>query len=317
MKKFTLFAAAACMAMAANAQYTCDPGAENVLAKKPTSVDYIILSEEAIAAFQGAGAKMQYVGPSPDEGRNLWYWNGFDAGSDAYPRVDFDNGGYTSVEVNGVGGWSGAGFAINGPLSDDKGPGVDLSHFNDDTMFHIAYMSPTNNAPASIALILLDDGANGSQPAKVALGDAFNDNGAIFPAIGPKAGDDWQGIEISLGNLKKLWPLFDLKNKAAWGGNIMSFLGGGVAGQTFAFDALYFYNTNEEGGLNEVGVNSNVEFIVTNNTVNVAGANGIVLYNIAGAAVKSTEGTTLGINGLPAGVYVAKAAGKTCKVVVK
>ena len=316
MKKFTLFAAAACMAMAANAQYTCDPGAENVLAKKPTSVDYIILSEEAIAAFQGAGAKMQYVGPDANEGRNLWYWdNTFNPGSDAYPRVDFDNGGYTSLEV-GNAGWSGAGFAIDGPLN-SAFPGVNLSHFNDDTMFHIAYMSPTNNGPASVALILLDDGANGSQPAKVALGDAFNDNGAIFPAIGPKLGDDWQGVEISLGTLKKLWPLFDLKNKAAWGGNIMSFLGGGVAGQTFAFDALYFYNTNEEGGLNEVGVNSNVEFIVTNNTVNVAGANGIVLYNIAGAAVKSTEGTTLGINGLPAGVYVAKAAGKTCKVVVK
>lgn len=317
MKKFTLIAAAACMAMAANAQYTCEAGAENVVNKKPTNVDYIILSEEAIASFTGVGAKMQYVGPSPDEGRNLWYWNGFNAGSDAYPRVDFDNGGYTSVEVNGQDGWSGAGFAINGPLSADKGAGVNLSHFNENTVFHMAYFSPTNNAPASIACIVLDDAANGSQPAKFALGDAFNDNGAIFPAIGPKAGDDWQGLEITLGQLKKLWPTFDLTNKNAWGGNIFSFLGGAVAGQTFAFDALYFYNAEGEGGLNEVGVNSNVEFIVTANTVNVAGANGIVLYNVAGAVVKSTEGTTLGINGLPAGIYVAKAAGKTCKVVVK
>jgi hypothetical protein len=97
----------------------------------------------------------------------------------------------------------------------------------------------------------------------------------------------------------------------------MSFLGGGVQGQTFAFDAVYFYNT-ESAGLNEVGADSkNADFVVTDNTVNVMGANGIVLYNMAGVAVKSTNGTTLGINGLPAGVYVAKAAGKTCKVVVK
>ncbi|MDE6513901.1 MAG: T9SS type A sorting domain-containing protein [Muribaculaceae bacterium] len=317
MKKFTLIAAAAFMAMAANAQYTCEPGTENVLTKKPTNVDYIILSDEAIAAFSSAGAKMQYVGPSPDEGRNLWYWNGFNAGSDAYPRVDFDNGGYTSVEVNGEGGWSGAGFAINGPLQETKGPGVNLSHLNENSVFHMAYMSPTNNAPASIACIVLDDAGNGSQPAKFALGDAFNDGGVIFPAIGPKAGDDWQGLEITLGQLKKLWPTFNLTNAAAWGGNIFSFLGGAVAGQTFAFDAMYFYTPAGAGSINEVGADSNVEFIVTPNTVNVAGANGIVLYNISGAVVKSTAGTTLGINGLPAGVYVAKAAGKTCKVVVK
>lgn len=310
MKKFTLIAAAAFMAMAANAQYTCEPGVEDVLKKKPTNVDYIVLSDEAIAAFTKAGAKMQYIGPNPDEGRNLWYWNGFNPGSDSYPRVDFDEGGYTSVEVNGEQGWSGAGYNI-------AAPGVNLSHFNENTIFHLAYFSPTNNAPASIACIVLDDEANGSAPAKFALGDAFNDNGAIFPAIGPKAGDDWQGLEISLGQLKKLWPTFNLANAAAWGGNIFSFLGGAVAGQTFAFDAVYFYTPAGEGSINEVEAGANVEFIVTPNTVNVAGANGIVLYNISGAVVKSTEGTTLGINGLPAGVYVAKAAGKTCKVVVK
>lgn len=318
MKKFTLIAASAVMALGASAQYTCEPGVAPVVAKKPVNVDYIILSEEAIASLQGAGAKMQYIGPSPDEGRNLWYWNGFNAGSDAYPRVDLDEGGYTSVEVNGNDGWSGAGFNILCPESkDSKGPGVDLSHINDNTIFHMAYFTPTNNAPASIAVILLDGDVAGSAPAKFALGDAFNDNGAVFPAIGPKAGDDWQGLEISLGQLKKLWPAMNFVPSTAWGGNIMSFLGGAVVGQTFAFDAVYFYTPAGEGSINEVNANSNVEFIVTANTVNVAGANGIVLYNMAGAVVKSTEGTTLGINGLPAGVYVAKSAGKTCKVVVK
>jgi hypothetical protein len=215
MKKFTLIAAAVCAAFAAQAQYTCDPSNELVANKGPKNVDYVILSEEAIASFTTAGAKMQYVGPSPDEGRNLWYWNGFNPASDSYPRVDFDEGGYTSVEVTGAGGWSGAGFAINCPKSETPGAGVNLSHFNDNTIFHCAYFTPTNNAPASIAIILLDGGDFGSMPAKFALGSEFNDNGVIFPAIAPKANDDWQGFEISLGNLKKLWPDFKLANTTA------------------------------------------------------------------------------------------------------
>lgn len=318
MKKFTLMAAAACVAMAAQAQYTCEPGADYVAKKSPKTVDYVILSEEAIATFEKGGAKMQYVGPSPDEGRNLWYWAGFNPADDSYPRVDFDNGGYTAVEVTGAAGWSGAGFAIDCPKSATPAAGVNFSHFDENTMFHMAYFSPTNNAPASIGCILLNGGDFGSQPANFAIGDAFNDNGVIYPAIAPKAGDDWQGVEISLGALKKLWPTFDLQNTQAWGGNVFAWLGGNVAGQTMAFDAMYFYNTTE-AGLREVGVEggNGVDFVVTANTVNVMGAEGIVLYNVAGVAVKSTNGTTLGINGLPAGVYVAKAAGKTCKVVVK
>ena len=47
------------------------------------------------------------------------------------------------------------------------------------------------------------------------------------------------------------------------------------------------------------------------------GANGIQLYNIAGQLVKATEGTTLGLDNLAKGVYVAKAANKTRKIVVK
>lgn len=88
--------------------------------------------------------------------------------------------------------------------------------------------------------------------AKVALGDAFNDNGAIFPAVGPKAGDDWQGIDISFSDLKKLYPTFDWKAVKEWKGNIMSFLAGGVTGQAFAFDAIYFYQLGDGSGINDI-----------------------------------------------------------------
>lgn len=317
MKKFTLFAAAAFVAMAANAQYTCEPGAENVLKQKPSTVDYVILSEEAIASFTNAGATMQYVGPSEEEGRFLYYWSGIAPGSEAYPRVDFDNGGYTSVEVAPTEGWSGAGFFISCPQEEPPlGPGVNISHFTDETVFHMAYMSPTDNAPASIGCILLDGAKFGSKPAKFALGDPYNDNGVVYPAIGPKAGNDWQGIEISLGDLKKLWPDYDLNNTEAWGGNIFAFLGGAVAGQTFAFDAMYFYNS-DGSGIESISADNEAAFVVTGKTVNVANASGIVLYNLSGVAVKHTAGTTLGLDNLTAGVYVAQAAGKTCKIVVK
>lgn len=307
MKKFTLIAAAVCAAFAAQAQYAVDPSNDLVKEKGPKSLDWLVLSEEAVQAFTAQGAKVQHMGPD-EITRHFYVWEGtFNGATCTIPRVDFEEGDPIALEVSNVG-WSGAGFAIDAP-------GVSTTHFTDNTRFHLAYYTPTKNAPASVAIILLDD--DNKTPAKFALGDPFNDNGAIFPAIGPKANDDWQGIDISLGDLKKLYPTFNYRTVADWGGNMVAVLGGGVQGQTIALDAVYFYST-ESAGLNEIGADSNnVDFVVTDNTVNVMGANGIVLYNMAGVAVKSTNGTTLGINGLPAGVYVAKAAGKTCKVVVK
>lgn len=313
MKKFTLIAAAVMTAVAAQAQYTVNPSTEEVIKGGVSTVDYIVLSDGAIADFQKAGAKMNYVGPSPEEGRNLWYWESgtgnftFAPGDESYPRVDMEEGGYISVAVTSFG-WSGAGLNV---AADN---GIDVSNLDENSMFHIAYMTPTNNGPASIAVILFD--GTGSAPAKFAIGDAFNDNGTIFPSVGPKINDDWQGVEISLGNLKKLWPTFDLQNKSKWDGNLFSWLGGGVQGQTMAFDAVYFYNRASEAGIDAVEGEA-VDFVVTANTVNVMGANGIRLYNLAGQLVKATEGSTLGIDNLAKGVYVAQAAGKTSKIVVK
>ena len=159
--------------------------------------------------------------------------------------------GYVSFIV-GTQGWSGAGYNV-------AGNGVNTEWWNADTRFHLAYMSP-GTAPASIAVIVADGADMGSQPAKVALGDAFNDNGAVFPAVGPKANDDWQGDSMR-------------RDEAEW--------------------------------------------VVTANTVNVAGANGIELYNLGGQLVKKTAGTTLGLSNLAKGVYVAKSGNQAKKIVVK
>lgn len=311
MKKVTLLAMSALVALGASAQYTCNPVVGEVVSQNPKTVEYLTLSDEAVATLTAAGAKCTYIGPSPDEGRNLWYWEDtFIAGDDSYPRVGQDEGGYVSVEVGTVG-WSGAGFSCS---TAEIKTGIDISMFNDETRFHFAYMTPNGNAPASIAVIICDEGETGNLPAKFAVGTAFVDGAATYPTVGPKASDDWQGIDISFADLKKIYPAFAYKPVTNFGGNIMSFLGGGVTGTTLAFDAVYFYNTGE-AGIADAQVE--VDFIVTDNTVNVNNGNGIVLYNLAGQVVKSTEGCVLGINNVQGGVYIARSGNKAQKVVVR
>lgn len=306
MQKITLIAAAALAALGASAQYTCDPTVETVLAKgKVSQVMPIALDEGALAKFEAQGANVTSAAPN-DADNNLWVWdNTLQAGDATNPGVGDHFDGYASFVV-GTAGWSGAGYNCTS---------LNTEWWNADTRFHIAYMSPAT-APASIAIIVADGGDMGSQPAKIALGDAFNDNGAVFPAVGPKASDDWQGIDISFSDLKKLFPTFDWKAVKEWKGNIMSFLAGGVTGQAFAFDAIYFYQLGDGSGINGISTDE-AEWVVTANTVNVAGANGIELYNLGGQLVKKTAGTTLGLSNLAKGVYVAKSGNQAKKIVVK
>lgn len=312
MRKLILFSGMALVASAAFAQYNVDPSTSVVVKENPKTVNYITMSEGAVADFKAAGAQVTYIGPDADQGRNLWYWDQtFLAGDESYPRVDMEEGGYISVVVSNIG-WSGAGVAV----SLDGFAGISTEDFNENTRFHLAYMTPSGNGPASIAIILCDGDLTGSAPAKVALGDPFNDNGAIFPSIGAKINDDWQGVDISFADLKKLYPSFNVVNSKAWGGNIMSWLGGGIEGQTMAFDAVYFYNT-KESGIGEVVAQDASDFVVSANAINVNNGNGITLYNLAGQAVKSTNGCTLGLGNVQSGIYLARSGNATVKVVVR
>ena len=306
MKKFTLFALMAAAAMTASAQYTVDPTAETVLkGGKVTSVQYIALDEASVNAFTQQGAKVESAAPNEDN-RNLWVWDyTFTSGDSSYPGVGMHFEGYASFTVGTVG-WSGAGYNI-------AAPGLDTSTWNDETHFHLAYMSP--GTPCTSVAIIIADGENdcGSIPAKFSLGTAFVDNGSVFPAIAPAANDDWQGIDITFGDLKKMWPMFDYKAISNWTGNLMSFLCGGITGQTIAFDAVYFYNHAGSGGVEAVETEN--DWVITANTINVNGAQGIELYNLAGQKVKATEGSTLGISNLNSGVYVARCGNQVRKIV--
>lgn len=314
MKKFTFIAAAALTAMAANAQgYSCEPGTEIVADMKPSTVEYICLPEASVEDLQLTGATVTYIGT--DDGRcQLDIWNAGETlsadFSAPYPNVDGVDGGYWNFTVRDAG-WSGGGFQMTTPY--------DLSMFNEDTHFHLAYMSVTDNGPASVGLIIGGSFADGVNPAKVALGEDFNDNGEIYPSIAPAVGDDWQGIDISFAALKSYSPGFNLLSVDGatknYLGYILSFVGGGVEGTTFSFDCVYFYNLGDAGV--EGIAADNKSFIVTNNTINLNGGNGIELYDMAGKVVKKTAGCVLGINNLAKGVYVAKSGKLVKKVVVR
>lgn len=309
MKKFTLVAFAAAATLGASAQYTtATPYMEPIVKAGAKVLDAIVCDNASLDAARAAGVKVNDYRVD-DVNRFFYIWDGtFEAGDGSYPGIgynDFQFDGYTAVNVTTMG-WSGAGFCFVVP--------GDLSHFNENTRFHVAYRS--QNAPNSIALIIADGKQAGatSAPAKVALGDPFNDNGAIYPAIGPKASEEWQAIDISFSDLKKLYPSFDFNAGPSWEGNILAILAGGVQGTGVSLDAVYFYSNSEGSGVE--AIENDAEFFVTRNTVNST-VNGIELYDLAGRRVAATAGTVLGLDELSNGVYVAKSGKKAQKVVVR
>ncbi len=277
--------------------YACNPSVTAVVNKGANSVYYMLLSDVAITTLSNAGATMKYIGVDDNAGRILYYWAGFSAADNSSACVDNGTSNYFSVAVTGADGWSGAGLNIAN--------GEDLSSFSDETHFHVAYKSPTGNGPSSIGLIVMDNG-------RISLGQPYNDNGNIYPTVAPAITGEWQGLDLTIGQIKELVPSFSLSNLDSWTGNIFSWLGGNTANQTLAFDALYFYNVRMSG----TDIVASSDLIITGKTIN-ATANGIALYNLSGQLVKSTNSTTLGIDDLPAGVYVAKYQNNVKKIVLK
>lgn len=306
MKKFTLAAVAAMAALSASAQYTAATPYAN--ASNGKIFDLITCSDVVKTGLESAGKTVNDYRTN-DETRWLYVWDNTFVGGDAtYPGVGYDDmqfDGYPAFEVGTVG-WSGAGFNIN------KGVGINTAHWTDQTRFHAAFRS-NGTAPASIALVICDkDDLN--KPGRIAVGDAFNDNGTVYPAVAPALGEDWVAVDIAFSDIKKFTPDFNAGGDAAWTGNILSFLAGGVAGRAFAMDAIYFYTP--EGGEGAVeGVADDAEFVVTDNTINVAGAKGIELYDMQGRLVARSNGSVLGTEGLN-GIYVAK-AGNAVKKIMK
>lgn len=314
MKKLTLLVAmAACGMGAANAQYVVDPSLDKTI-NNGDVFDVFQLDAASVSRLQAAG-KTVHEYTIDNVTRNLWLWDGtFEADESAgiFPGVDMHMDGYTAVKVTTVG-WSGAGLTIS------EGSEIDLKHISDDTRFHMGLR--TTNAPASVAIIF-GDGTNADtntkwSPAKFSVGStAFNDNGAIYPLVGNfDAGGDWVAVDLSLADMKKLFPSFSYA-PCNFNGNIYSFLAGGVTGTNLCIDAVYLYGSN--GGSVEGVAADEAQIVVSSKTISVlGGTEGIELYNIAGQLVKKTASTIMGTEDVAAGIYVVKAGNAVKKVVLK
>lgn len=312
MKKFTLFAAFAALAVSASAQYTCEtPYAnQNVIQGVQSTFDIVVgSSTDLVKPLEDAGQKVNNFGPD-DETRFLYIWDDtFVGGDGSYPGVGYSGmqfDGYTSLNVGTVG-WSGAGWYIT------PNTGISTEHWCDQTKFHVAYRTD-NNGPASVAIIINDSSKEvpGAAPAKFAVGTAFNDGGAIYPTIGPGLTDEWQAVEISFADLKKIYPEFNYVATDNYGGNVVSILGGGVVGQNIALDCMYFFTPGEDAAVGAVA--DDAQWVISRNTVNVANGNGIELYDLSGRIIKSTTGSTLGISELGNGVFVVKSGNSVQKI---
>ena len=312
MKNLTLLAAmAVCGVGIANAQYVGDPALS-----KTTSTgnlyDVVLLDNASIESLKTSGKTVQDL-RADDVNRFLYVWdNTFVAGDGSYPGVDMQMDGYVSFDVSTIG-WSGAGFNIANAAADFK-------HFTDDTHFHCGLRS--TNGINNVALIIGDGYAFDNQnnkwsPAKISVGsEAFVDNGTSYPLVGNFDADgEWVAVDITLGQLKKLWPSFNYK-AGGFGGNILSFLAGGTTGKNISLDAVYFY-TPGNGESAVAGVVADTDIIVTARTVNAAGTDEIALYNLAGQLVKKVNASIMGIEDIAAGIYIVKAGNAVKKVVLK
>lgn len=312
MKNLTLLAAmAVCGVGIANAQYVGDPALS-----KTTSTgnlyDVILLDNASIESLKTSGKTVQDL-RTDDVDRFLYVWdNTFVAGDKSYPGVDMQMDGYVSFDVSTIG-WSGAGFNI-------ANAAADLKHFTDNTHFHCGLRS--TNGIKNVALIIGDGYAFENKndkwsPAKISVGsEAFVDNGTAFPLVGNFDADgEWVAVDITLGQLKKLWPSFNYK-AGGFGGNILSFLAGGTTGKNISLDAVYFY-TPGNGESAVAGVVADTDIIVTARTVNAAGTDEIALYNLAGQLVKKVNASIMGIEDIAAGIYIVKAGNAVKKVVLK
>lgn len=317
MKKLYFAAAIAACAISANAQYTAATPYMEPTAANGQIFDIILADDNSINELAKLGKTVNDFRVN-EETRFLYIWSEtMTAGDASYPGVgwnDFQFDGYTALTVGTVG-WSGGGFCMVKPGAGTPAGylGVNVSHWNDNTRFHLAYGTFSGAvAPASIGLIIANkDGAE--TPAKVALGENFDDNGTIFPSIAPASKDEWQAVDISFADLKKINPAFAYQSSAEWTGNILSMLAGGVTGRSFAFDSIYFYTPADDSAVE--GVEEDAIISIGNYSIS-SSVSGIEVYDAQGMLVAKTASNALGLDQLGNGIFFVK-SGNSVKKFIK
>ena len=254
MKKFTLIAGMAAVALGASAQFNIDgAGYVEDVAKANPDAKYVAIAISDYSVEQLGAGNVVPAWPEGDGSdptiRELYFWdNTFTPGIAGTPapgwneeNMDFD---YT-VLIVGASTWSGAGYCIP-----DECKAVDFD-LKPETRFHMSYSSLGAGAPAGIQIQLLPDvhGDANKGVWNFSLGTSFE--GA--PIIGKASNEDWQTIDISLADLAKLnnkTPNYEATNNAK--GNYMVVLGGSGEGNTIAIDNAFFYTPGAGAAINGV-----------------------------------------------------------------
>ena len=230
MKKFTLMAAFAAMAISASAQsvVTTSGSSLNTI-KNAKDVIVVSVSEAVKKAFEDAKViKADYSVDDVTHFLYVWdetYTGGTPSGMNSVGLAE----GWVSLVVSNIG-WSGAGFA-------SKDPGKDVSIIDDDYKLHFALKSNDNAIHCF--------GVGESKMAIGASGFVDGDKGT-YPVLEdfPRDGK-WYNYDIPVSVLKKYivgdkW--FNEEDLTKYKGNLIWWLSGGVAGTTFDIDQVFFYH---------------------------------------------------------------------------
>lgn len=287
---------------------------ESIAAHGSCSIfDIIQLNDDCVERLRAAG-KTVSDWRVDNASRNFYLWNGLENGGSSYPGIGWNasspnRDGYTSVTVTRDAAWSGAGYFIS-----DTAP-VSTLHMTADTHFHLGYRT-ASTSPASVGLILMNLDNVGSTGC-VAIGEDCVDQDKTYPSVAPAATSEWQVVDITLGELGRLYPDFSLSaNKVNnWSGNIFAFIAGNEGGTNICFDGVYFYTPTHSSGVEAVA--SDNAIIYTGRTISAPGAESIAIFDMAGTLVKKTNAAIAGVEELPAGLYLVKAGNTVAKIVVK
>ena len=152
------------------------------------------------------------------------------------------------------------------------------------------------------------------------------------PIITGLRNGDWMAVDVSLGELDEAMRAmsngeqyvdYSRFDNDSYQGNVYNIHipldnANPKVNNQLAVDGIYFYTPQDKdpNGLENVSADGpEAEVIVSGNTVSVAGAGSIEVYDMAGRLVSAAAGPVAGIEGLK-GVYVVKAANAVKKVVL-
>lgn len=239
MKKSLLFLAAATMGAACFAQDFSVTMAEEKPFEFSTKESYVtIFLGEETRTTNIPDANYIYIGPDPDNGRNLWVWE------DTYnfPTASDLNsfgipGEYMSVQVVPGTTWSGLGYNIA------KTNPINLSFIDSEWGFHMAVKTQYTGP----LMFNLTDGTG--TEAHLVFGDTGSDyDGHAAIANFPRDGE-WYNIDIPMSWLEDQFEFTFEGNTKYADKNYFVVCCGGVEGTIVDYDAVFFHGPKVDPGM--------------------------------------------------------------------